>query len=78
MEGDYSQAAFLAVLGAVKGGITLTGLAAETLQGDAAILDILRRCGAKFTRTEAGLVFEQARSTAWTSTWPTAPTWALC
>ena len=60
VEGDYSQAAFLAVLGAVQGGITLTGLAAETLQGDAAILDILRRCGAKFTRTEAGLVFEQA------------------
>ena len=60
VEGDDSQAAFLAVLGAVKGGITLTGLAAETLQGDAAILDILRRCGAKFTRTEAGLVFEQA------------------
>ncbi len=60
VEGDYSQAAFLAVLGAVNGGITLTGLAAETLQGDAAILDILRRCGAKFTRTEAGLVFEQA------------------
>ena len=60
VEGDYSQAAFLAVLGAVKGGITLTGLAAETLQGDAAILDILCRCGAKFTRTEAGLVFEQA------------------
>ena len=60
VEGDYSQAAFLAVLGAVKGGITLTGLAAETLQGDAAILDILRRCGARFTRTEAGLVFEKA------------------
>ena len=60
VEGDYSQAAFLAVLGAVQGGITLTGLAAGTLQGDAAILDILRRCGAKFTRTEAGLVFEQA------------------
>ena len=60
VEGDYSQAAFLAVLGAVKGGITLTGLAAETLQGDAAILDILRRCGATFTRAEAGLVFEQA------------------
>ena len=60
VEGDYSQAAFLAVLGAVKGGITLAGLAAGTLQGDAAILDILRRCGAKFTQTEAGLVFEQA------------------
>ena len=60
VEGDYSQAAFLAVLGAVKGGVTLSGLAEQTLQGDAVILDILRRCGAKFTRTEAGLVFEAA------------------
>ena len=60
MEGDYSQAAFPAVLGAVAGGVTLTGLAEKTLQGDAAILDILRRCGAKFTPTAAGIVFEQA------------------
>ena len=60
VEGDYSQAAFPAVLGAVRGGVTLTGLAAQTLQGDAVILDILRRCGARFTRTEAGIVFEKA------------------
>ena len=60
VEGDYSQAAFPAVLGAVAGGVTLTGLAGKTLQGDAAILDILRRCGAKFTPTAAGIVFEQA------------------
>ena len=60
VEGDYSQAAFPAVLGAVAGGVTLTGLAGKTLQGDAAILDILRRCGAKFTPTSAGIVFEQA------------------
>ena len=60
VEGDYSQAAFPAVLGAVCGGVTLTGLSAETLQGDAVILDILRRCGAKFTRTAEGITFEQA------------------
>ena len=60
VEGDYSQAAVPAVLGAVAGGVTLTGLAEKTLQGDAAILDILRRCGAKFTPTAAGIVFEQA------------------
>lgn len=60
VEGDYSQAAFPAVLGAVCGGVTITGLAPETLQGDAAILDILRRCGAKFTQTEAGISFEKA------------------
>lgn len=60
VEGDYSQAAFPAVLGAVQGGVTLKGLSADTLQGDAAILDILRRCGASFRTTEAGIVFEKA------------------
>lgn len=60
VEGDYSQAAFPAVLGAVTGGVTLTGLAEPTLQGDAAILDILRRCGADFSRTEQGIVFRKA------------------
>ena len=60
VEGDYSQAAFPAVLGAVCGGVTITGLAPETLQGDAVLLDILRRCGAQFTRTESGVAFEKA------------------
>ena len=60
VEGDYSQAAFPAVLGAVCGGVTITGLRPDTLQGDAVILDILRRCGAKFTRTAEGLRFEKA------------------
>ena len=60
VEGDYSQAAFPAVLGAVCGDVTITGLAPETLQGDAAILDILRRCGAVFTRTAEGISFEKA------------------
>ena len=60
VEGDYSQAAFPAVLGAVCGGVTITGLAPDTLQGDAAILDILRRCGAVFTRTAEGISFEKA------------------
>lgn len=60
VEGDYSQAAFPAVLGAVTGGVTLTGLAEPTLQGDAAILDILRQCGADFSRTEQGIVFRKA------------------
>mgnify|MGYP000833287169 CR=1 FL=1 len=59
VEGDYSQAAFPAVLGAACGGVTITGLAPETLQGDAAILDILRRCGARFTRTAEGISFEK-------------------
>lgn len=61
VEGDYSNAAFFAVLGAVRGGVTVTGLAADTLQGDAAILDILARCGAKFTRSGDAVAFEAAQ-----------------
>ena len=60
VEGDYSQAAFPAVLGAVCGGVTITGLRPDTLQGDAVILDILRRCGARFTAAAEGIVFEKA------------------
>lgn len=60
VEGDYSQAAFPAVLGALCGGVTITGLAADTLQGDAVILDILRRAGAVFTADADGLHFEKA------------------
>lgn len=60
VEGDYSQAAFPAVLGAVCGGVTVTGLSPETLQGDAVILDILRRCGASITRTGDAVAFAKA------------------
>ena len=60
VEGDYSQAAFPAVLGALTGGVTVTGLAARTRQGDRVILDILRRCGAKFTAVEGGFRFERS------------------
>ena len=72
VEGDYSQAAFLAVLGAVRGGVTIAGLAEKTLQGDAVILDILRRCGAKFARTEAGLTVEKAPLHGVPRPWPCA------
>ena len=66
VEGDYSQAAFPAVLGAVRGGVTVTGLRPDSLQGDAAILDILTRCGANFTRTGDEVRFEASplRATA--------------
>ena len=63
IEGDYSQAAFLAVLGSLVGGIAVTGLAEDTHQGDKAILDILQRCGAKFHKESDGLHFE--RSLMW-------------
>jgi len=51
IEGDYSNAAFWLVLGAVGRGekISCTNLRPDTLQGDSVIIDILRRMGAKIT-----------------------------
>ena len=60
VEGDYSQAAFLAVLGCVIGGITVMGLNPDSQQGDKVILDILKRCGGKFKPVEGGLHFDRS------------------
>ena len=45
VEGDWSQAAFPAVLGALAGEVTVTGLRRKSSQGDAVIARILRQCG---------------------------------
>lgn len=48
VEGDFSQAAFILCAGALAAGqegLELKGLKQDTLQGDAAILDILREMG---------------------------------
>lgn len=55
VEGDWSQAAFFLVAGALNGAVTLTGLRQDSLQGDKAILPLLRRMGAKITQTSGGL-----------------------
>ena len=60
VEGDYSQAAFLAVLGTIVGGITITGLNADSRQGDQVILSILKRCGAKFTVKGDSIAFSRS------------------
>ncbi len=60
VEGDYSQAAFFAVLAALSGNVTLTGLRRDSLQGDQAILSILRDFGAQFCETPEGLRFSAA------------------
>ena len=67
VEGDYSNAAFWAVYGAARGGITLTNLPADTLQGDAVILDILCRSGARFTREGDTVAFEAAQLQGFTA-----------
>ncbi len=52
-EGDWSNAAFFAVMGAFSPeGITIQGLRQNSLQGDKAVLDILATCGATVTWRE--------------------------
>lgn len=46
VEGDYSHAAFWLVAGALGGGARLQGLDKNSFQGDAAIIDILRKMNA--------------------------------
>lgn len=48
VEGDWSQAAFFLVAGAMNGGVTVKGLDMNTTQGDKAILDVLKSFGARF------------------------------
>lgn len=47
IEGDWSQAAFFLVAGALSGPVTLTDLNLNSSQGDKAILDYLKDFGAK-------------------------------
>lgn len=60
VEGDYSQAAFLAVLGSIVGDIAVSGLDANSRQGDKVILDILKRCGAKFEAKGGTVTFHRS------------------
>lgn len=60
VEGDCSQAAFWAVLGAVTGDITLSGVRPDTLQGDRVIFDFLAQAGAKFTENKGTYSYEKS------------------
>ncbi len=55
VEGDWSQAAFHLCLGAVNGNVTVKGLDINTLQGDSAIVELLKQFGAKVTVTYNGV-----------------------
>ena len=46
-EGDWSNAAFFLVLGAISGNITLSGLNLSSAQGDRVIMQVLKDAGAK-------------------------------
>ena len=55
VEGDYSQAAFWLVAGALGGSLECTGLTMSSLQGDKAIIAIMSAMGAKLTIDEANM-----------------------
>lgn len=52
VEGDWSNAAFWLCAGALGRGVTLTGLRADSRQGDRAVADILKAFGADVSLTE--------------------------
>ncbi len=55
LSGDYSQSAVLLCAAALGHDVTVTGLSAETTQGDRAILQHLTALGAKVEETDAGV-----------------------
>lgn len=60
VEGDYSGAAFFALLGALCGQVTCGGLAPDTAQGDAVFFDFLARLGAQVSAVPSGFAVEKA------------------
>lgn len=58
--GDWSQAAFWLVAGALGKQVSSTGLTADSLQGDRAVLNIMQRMGAKLTQKQDAVTAEQS------------------
>ena len=58
VEGDWSSAAFFAVLGALRGKVTCTGLRNDSLQADRSILQIVADFGAKVNVLPDGFTVE--------------------
>ena len=58
-DGDWSQAAFFMVLGAVSGKITVKGVAKDSTQGDKKCAEILARFGAKVTQLDNEVTVEK-------------------
>ncbi len=59
VEGDWSNAAFYLVAGALSGPVTVSNLNKNSLQGDREILSILRKAGAKITQTDTQVTVER-------------------
>lgn len=60
-DGDWSQAAFFMVLGAVSGKVTVKGVAKDSTQGDKKCAEILARFGAKVTQLDNEVTVEKRK-----------------
>lgn len=58
-DGDWSQAAFFMVLGAVSGKVTVNGVAKDSTQGDKKCAEILAEFGAKVTQRDNEVTVEK-------------------
>ncbi|MCM1284843.1 MAG: 3-phosphoshikimate 1-carboxyvinyltransferase [Acetobacter sp.] len=59
VEGDWSQAAFFLVAGAINGDVEVCGLDMNSTQGDKAILDVLKSFGADVQINESSVVVKK-------------------
>ena len=59
-QGDYSQAAFFLVAGALRGEMAINNMEHNSLQGDRVIVDILRKMGADIADTENGFFVKKS------------------
>lgn len=66
VDGDWSNAAFFLAAGALGNPVTMTGLRLDSPQGDKAILDALRKFGAKVEATNEAVTVSPARLTGCT------------
>lgn len=61
VEGDFSQLAFFAVLGALNNDLKCTGVKHNSKQGDKAIIDILKKNGVKIEEIEEGYLIHKGK-----------------
>ncbi len=59
-DGDWSQAAFFMVSGAISGKTTVKGVFPDSIQGDKTVAEILKDFGAKVTQIENSITVEKS------------------
>ena len=60
VEADYSQLAFFAALGCINNDLKCLGLSHNTLQGDFAIINILKQMNAQIEEIDGGYLFKKS------------------